>query len=120
MSKASDFMRGVRERRAQRAELIAEEQRARSAAAIASEVHTNASNRVRDLDDVIEQARNGALVAILTSDVVDVLAPEHRPGKCTDGCMGRDNGSCARCTLLRAAKSGHFDGRWTFTTEPMT
>lgn len=119
MVTAKDFLREARERQADLEGAKARVKKAWEEEQIHSKARLNAEAHRREVEQQIEQARNGALVAVLTADVVDVLAPDHS-GNCADGDTHNDDGSCARCTLLQALTSGYLDGKWTFTMEPMT
>lgn len=118
MNRAAPFLKQVRENRVDLEAAKKAEDEARDLVSAAEKRRAEAAAHRQDVEYQIGMCRNSALVAILTPDVVDVLAPYHRPGKCTDGGLGNDNGPCARCTLLQALKSGNLDGRWTFSTDP--
>ncbi len=119
MSTAADFLNAIAEKRAERERQQTTVNTAAKEAETVLRQQRNSEARLREIDGEIQAARNGALVAILTSDVVDVLAPEHRRGGCSDGCLSQDNGACPRCTLRRALSTGYLEGVWMFTTEPV-
>lgn len=91
----------------------AEARRAAEAAACEAKIAAEAERDA--LDARIRSVRNGALVALLSQDLVDVLAPMHSRKGCSDSDPERcDDGRCARCTLLSALRNGYLDAAWSF------
>jgi homospermidine synthase len=66
---------------------------------------------------VVACARNNALIAVLTPDVIDALAPEHSRTSCDDNSLSNDEHGCARCVLLAAQRDGWIEATWAFTVE---
>lgn len=88
----------------------------RSAEAAAREAKLAAEAERDALAAKVQAARNGALVALLSQDLVDVLAPAHDRRSCSDSDTRNAVGECSRCTLLSAQRNGFLDAAWSFST----
>ena len=88
----------------------------RAAEAAACEAKLSAEADRDALDAKIRAARNAALAALLSQDLVDVLAPTHSRKRCTDADTIHADGECPRCTLLSAQRDGFLEAAWSFTT----
>lgn len=98
---------------AHRAAVEAAEAR-RAAEAAACEAKLSAEAERDALDVKIRAARNAALAALLSQDLVDVLAPTHSRKRCTDADAINADGECPRCTLLSAQRDGYLEAAWSF------
>ena len=92
----------------------AEARRAAEAAACEAKIAAEAERDA--LDAKIQAVRNGALNALLSQDLVDVLAPTHERKRCSDSDTINADGECSRCTLLSALRDGFLEAAWSFTT----
>lgn len=79
-----------------------------------------------ELKQELVAARREAIIAVLTPDLIDALAPEHASFRGRPECSDEkpiqyspEEAGCPRCTLKAAAevKWGNFN--WTFTVEPL-
>jgi hypothetical protein len=120
MVTAKDFLNEMDRIRAELDDAADREQAARKAAERAAEQHTREAMARQATEQKFRDARNGALVALLTPELVDVLAPKHERRNCHDGDQSNGGGRCARCTLLDARRNGFLDGTWAFTTAEAT
>lgn len=96
------------------AEKVEAERRAAEQAAHEARLAAEAEREA--LDAKIQSMRNGALVALLSQDLVDVLAPTHERKRCSDSDTINADGECSRCTLLSALRDGFLEAAWSFTT----
>lgn len=90
----------------------AELRRAASAAAYDAKLAAEAERDA--LAAKLQSARNSAFVALLSEDLVDVLAPAHSRKGCSDSDTINADRGCARCALLRALRDGYLDAVWSF------
>lgn len=73
------------------------------------------TSAMKKLEEQAKLARDTALLTVLTPEVIDALAPEHRTPKCENDA---DPNYCARCALTAAHRDGWIDAQWRFTVGP--